>query len=70
MAGAFVLGACGKELGVKIYQSRVEMGGLYRAQAKELILFQDSHGFYCTDEAGMRKMVEALKTCRDLCDKD
>lgn len=66
--GAMILGACGKDLAVKIYQSRFDLGGLYRGQNKELIKYQDSSGFYCVSEDDLRKLIEAYKSCRDLCE--
>lgn len=65
--GSFLLGACATDLGVKVYRSKVDKGGLYRKQANELVLYKDSDGFYCTDESGIRKLTEAYKSCKDLC---
>lgn len=66
IAGSFVLGACGKELGVKIFRSKTDLGGIYRAQDKELIKYENTEGYFCVSESDMRKLVEAYSACKKL----
>lgn len=65
-AGAFMLGACAKDLGIKVYMTDVDKKGLYRAQDDELIKWENADGYYCTNSQGMRKLVEAYRLCKDL----
>jgi len=68
IASFLCLGAssCSHDLGIKVYRSDTKLGGLYRDQNKELIKYEDSTGMFCTNEEGMRKLVEALSLCKDL----
>lgn len=69
VAGALITGACATDLGVKVYISMVDKGGLWRAQDKELVKYQDSNGYFCVNEGDMRKLAEAYKTCKDVTPK-
>lgn len=68
IASAFIFTgfSCDKDLGIKIYISDVEKGGIWRGQDKELIPYHQTQGYFCTDEQGMRKLIEAYQACEEL----
>lgn len=60
------VGCDDSDLGIKIYVSRTDKGGLFRDQNnQEVIPYEKSDGYFCTDEAGMRRLVEAYRMCFD-----
>lgn len=69
---SFLLGfaaACGPGLNVKLYRINNERGGIYRGQANELLRFPQVEGYYCTSPQDMQKLVEAYRSCQELCSR-
>lgn len=58
--------SCKEGLGIKIYISKPELGGIYREQEKELILYPDTTNYFCVNENDFKKLIEAYKACEDL----
>lgn len=54
------LTACAHTTRVKIYVSRPEKGGIERAQAKELIKYQDTAKYFCVSPEDMEIWITEM----------
>lgn len=65
MFSLIVLGiGCAAGLKVKIYLSMPDKGGLYRAQAKQLILYKDTANYRCVDPSDWEAILNIIKACK------
>jgi hypothetical protein len=59
--------ACASGVTVKVYNSNPAKGGLVRAQANEIIRYEDSKGFKCLNNEDAKTLFNDYVACKRLC---
>lgn len=55
--------SCAAALKVKIYFSRPDLGGIYRAQDKELLKYEATEGYRCVSPSDWEAILNIVKGC-------